>query len=111
MQWLAHAFQAPLRTACSVACGTVSFCKTETYTEEGISKWVYGPFLASEWLLEQHAVIMAVLSVPIVMTGVVLYLVEAIFSNLALSCLAAILVLSFCRNNKTKTSYCTGVTK
>jgi hypothetical protein len=54
---------------------------------------------------------MAVLSVPIVMTGVVLYLVEAIFSNLALSCLAAILVLSFCRNNKTKTSYCTGVTK
>ena len=99
MQWLAHAFQAPHRMVCR---WNSEFCKTETYTEEGISKWVYGPFLASEWLLEQHAVIMAVLSVPIVMTGVVLYLVEAIFSNLALSCLAAILVLSFCHKHNTK---------
>ena len=46
---------------------------------------------------------MAVLSVPAVMTGVVLYLVEAFFSNLALSCLAAILVLSFFNNSNKKT--------
>jgi hypothetical protein len=99
MQWLAHAFQAPHRMICR---WNSDFCKTETYTEEGISKWVYGPFLASKWLLGQHVVIMAVLSVPAVMTGVVLYLVEAFFSNLALSCLAAILVLSFCNNSNNK---------
>jgi hypothetical protein len=54
---------------------------------------------------------MAVLSVPAMMTGVVFYLVDALFSNLALSCLAAILVLS-CRKNskkKTKSAQCTGV--
>jgi hypothetical protein len=99
MQWLAHAFQAPHRMVCR---WNSEFCKTETYTEEGISKRVYGPFLASKWLLGQHVVIVAVLSVPAVMTGVVLYLVEAIFSNLALSCLAAILVLSFCHKHNTK---------
>ena len=101
MQWLAHTFQAPHRMVCR---WNSKFCEKETYTEEGISKWVYGPFLTSKWLLGQHVVIMVVLSVPAVMTGAVPYLVEAFFSNLALSCLAATLVLSCNSNNKTKSA-------
>jgi hypothetical protein len=76
MHWLAHAFQAPHRVVCS---WSTSFCDEETYTEEGISTWVYGPFLLSKWLLDQHSAIMIVLSVPVVVTGVLFHVIEELF--------------------------------
>jgi Leucine-rich repeat (LRR) protein len=81
MHWLAHAFQAPHRMICKI---NASFCTSETYSEEGISNWVYGPHLASKWLLDQHAAVFAVLSVFVILSGVALYLIEACFLNIGL---------------------------
>ena len=47
-QWLARTSEAPHRVACMLG-----LCKTESYTEEGISKWVYYPLLAAQWTLTQ----------------------------------------------------------
>jgi len=46
LHWLAHVFESPHRMACRAG-----LCKTETYTEDGVSRWVYQPLVFSEWML------------------------------------------------------------
>jgi Hint module len=71
MHWLAHASQTLYRMACRAG-----LCKSESYTSEGISKWVYRPYLASKWLVKQHAAVLVVFTVPVVMTGVIFNIIE-----------------------------------
>ena len=79
MHWLAHAFQAPHRMMCKVSAG---FCASETYSDEGISNWVYGPYLFFTWLLSLPFPLSALLSVPVFLSGVVLYAMEMWFMNI-----------------------------
>jgi hypothetical protein len=79
MHWLAHALQAPHRMMCKVS---ASFCASETYSEEGISSWVYGPYLFFTWLLSQPIPVSAGLSVPAFATGVALYTMEMWMMNI-----------------------------
>eukprot|EP00540_Astrosyne_radiata_P016744 CAMPEP_0116835804 /NCGR_PEP_ID=MMETSP0418-20121206/7744_1 /TAXON_ID=1158023 /ORGANISM="Astrosyne radiata, Strain 13vi08-1A" /LENGTH=651 /DNA_ID=CAMNT_0004465503 /DNA_START=1 /DNA_END=1956 /DNA_ORIENTATION=- len=57
-QWLAHTFEAPHRMMCAIG-----FCK-ETYTTEGVSRWVDGPLKVSQWMLRQHPVVHFLVFVP-----------------------------------------------
>mmetsp|Transcript_26075 Transcript_26075/g.60544 ORF Transcript_26075/g.60544 Transcript_26075/m.60544 type:complete len:571 (-) Transcript_26075:218-1930(-) len=59
-QWLAHVFEAPHRMVCRVG-----YCQTETYSAEGISRWVYAPLKFSEWMLEQSPLMMASMFLPL----------------------------------------------
>ena len=90
MQWLAYLSQAPHRLVCSL---NWSFCQNETYTNSGISKWVYGPHCISTWLLKQNAVVVTAVIVPVFSVLALLALVEAVFMSPALLCLAAIIML------------------
>jgi hypothetical protein len=89
MHTLAHALQAPHRMACGIG-----LCRTETYTVEGVSTWVYGPFLASKWLMEQNDVVILAIGIPVVVAGVLMYIVEAIYTNAIFLCLAMAAVTS-----------------
>jgi len=51
--WMAHTFEFPHRMVCHY----LGRCPNESYTKDGISTWVAGPFQVSQWLLRQHAVI------------------------------------------------------
>jgi hypothetical protein len=84
MQWLAHAFQAPHRLVCSIYS-----CNNESYTEAGISNWVYRPLLLSQWLVQQPVAILAILSVPVILAGGAVYLAELVFHNVLLVALVA----------------------
>ena len=59
-QWVAHLAQAPHRLYCSL----VSSCENESYTKEGLSLWVAGPFQAANWWLGQNAVVKSLTLVP-----------------------------------------------
>jgi hypothetical protein len=90
MHFLAHVFQAPHRLMCKL--NADAFCTYETYTTDGISNWVYAPYLASQWLLDQHAVIFAALSVPVLMAGTLIHLAEVMFTNVGVLAGAVALV-------------------
>jgi hypothetical protein len=63
-------------------------------TVEGVSTWVYGPFLASKWLMEQNDVVILAIGIPVVVAGVLMYIVEAIDTNAIFLCLAMAAVTS-----------------
>jgi hypothetical protein len=79
MHTLAHALQATHRMTCGIG-----LCRTETYSAEGISTWVYGPFLASKWLVEQDDVVVCAIGIPVIVAGVVMYVVESLYAIAAL---------------------------
>jgi len=54
MQWIAHTFNAPRRLLCSV---NFRICENETYTEDGVSTWIDGPFQAGRWLAQQNHIV------------------------------------------------------
>jgi len=57
MQRIAHSFTLPHRVICN---NNKEFCSNETYSSSGISHWVYGPYLASKWLLNNQLLIVVV---------------------------------------------------
>jgi len=89
MQWLAHVFEAPHRMICSVA---TSFCKEETYDENGISAWVSKPLQLALWTLEQSAWIQIPLVTIFLAVATLLWAIEIVSYNylFSLTIIAAI---------------------
>jgi len=71
-QWLAHTFEAPHRISC-----VVGFCD-ETYTREGVSRWVYLPLRFSRWMLRQHPLVLCLILAPILVWFWIVAMLEAI---------------------------------
>jgi len=100
MHWLAHASQTFYRMACRAG-----LCKSESYTHEGISKWVYGPYLASKWLVRQHAAVLMMFTVPVVMTGVMFNIIEMMLTVEFLAFLMFLYTLFHCIKGKTMMTF------
>jgi hypothetical protein len=107
MHWLAHLFQTPHRLACS---WRLVNCTTETFTENGVSKWVEVPFHVCRWLVRQNVVVMAAVLIPAFLLLVALRFIEVVFSDSCFALVAAICgyaaVAAFrcvCRKSKAKT--------
>jgi hypothetical protein len=92
MHWLAHSLQAPHRLICHL---NMNICANETYTDEGISNWVYRPLLFSKWIVSQHPVVLALLSVPIVLFAFAVNFLEILFMKFyfGIICLASVFFL------------------
>jgi hypothetical protein len=97
MHELAHTFQAPRRMICSMS---PSLCLAEAYTKDGISTWVYRPFLAAQWLLNQRGVVVTALSIVVLVVSMILYVAEVIFMNFPLVAAMAFGVFSMTRKKK-----------
>ena len=67
-QFLAHTFELPHRLWCKY----VSGCKSERYTEDGVSVWVDVPHKAAHWFLRQNATVMYMVSIPLLAAFIVL---------------------------------------
>ena len=59
-QWLAHAFQTPHRLWCSI-----TKCTQESYSNGGVSIWVYGPLQFTNWWFRQNTFLMSFVLVPV----------------------------------------------
>ncbi|KAI2501319.1 desert hedgehog-like protein [Fragilaria crotonensis] len=81
--WLLHAFEAPHRLAYRFG------VTTERYTEEGYSVWVAGPLQFGTWLVQQNAVVMAMVIIP----GVVVFGAFWCLEQHLLTCLVAVAVM------------------
>mmetsp|Transcript_8048 Transcript_8048/g.12312 ORF Transcript_8048/g.12312 Transcript_8048/m.12312 type:complete len:924 (+) Transcript_8048:230-3001(+) len=79
MHWLSHAFQAPHRFFCSVI--HPSACSREQYTDMGISTWVHGPLLATQWLISWGSTALHIFAIPITLAAILLCLVEMIITS------------------------------
>jgi ABC-type phosphate transport system substrate-binding protein len=103
MQFLAHMFQAPHRLACIMA--SPAYCQTETYDESGVSSWVAGPLVFTEWALKQHAVIMSVVFVVCFLVGLFIYAVELMMVSKMMMMLLALMAgasaVAVCNKKKT----------
>lgn len=71
-QWLAHTFQFPHRFWCYY----LGACPYDQYTDTGISFWVDRPLDASVWLLNQHWLLHLLLTIPLLLCSVTLYVME-----------------------------------
>jgi Hint module/Vault protein inter-alpha-trypsin domain/von Willebrand factor type A domain len=100
MHWLAHASQAPYRLI-----SRVGLCKKESYTSEGISKWVYGPFLVSKWLVEQHPTVLMIFAIPIVVICMMFYIMEKMLTIDVFFLFLFVLILLRCVKGKTMTPH------
>lgn len=58
-QWLCQTSQAPHRIMCAL---NFDYCSSETYTEEGISRWVDGQYRFARWFLEQCGFVMSIIT-------------------------------------------------
>jgi ABC-type phosphate transport system substrate-binding protein len=99
MHSLAHLFQAPHRVVCEL---NSAFCSSETYTN-GVSAWVKAPLAASQWLVEQNALVMTAAFLPAFAFVLVAAAVEAIMVSPVLL-VAAIAAVLFARSKKAKTA-------
>ena len=70
-QWLAHTLQAPYRTWC------LRLGMEDRRQPNGLSIFVSWPLRASHWLLKQRVTVIAVLIIPIVVTGAIFALLES----------------------------------
>ena len=75
-QWLAKTFEGPHRLYCSVW-----DCSHETYTVDGLSLWVYGPYRVVCWLLDQPVVVWWIVVVPMMCVLVVLLCVVEVATS------------------------------
>ncbi len=95
MHWLAHVFQSPHRLVCLMS---PRHCEKESYSVEGISKWVEGPLHVSRWLLQQNGVVTIAIFVPSLIFVLIAYAAEAIFFGnvlLLLSIICLVTAVSF----------------
>mmetsp|Transcript_41280 Transcript_41280/g.46915 ORF Transcript_41280/g.46915 Transcript_41280/m.46915 type:complete len:676 (-) Transcript_41280:180-2207(-) len=89
MHWIAHSFQIPHRLACKW--NFEHFCAKETYSESGISKWVYGPYLASKWFLNQHVTVLSVFSLPVILVAFLCNIINVVTTNYGFAVMVGIL--------------------
>jgi hypothetical protein len=106
MHWLAHLFQAPHRLVCM--CHT-KYCESETYNQDGISKWVEQPLRVSQWLVKQNYVVMTLLFAAAFLLGLIVYAVEVACTHwLLVGAIVSVATFSFkayrIRNVKCKTA-------
>jgi hypothetical protein len=80
MHALGHLSQAPHRVICD---SFVWLCETETYTMDGISMWVAWQLKVSTWVLEQHAVVMMIVLLPLLVVCATAATVEAVTTYIA----------------------------
>lgn len=53
-------------------------CNKESYTDDGISTWVYGPYLAAQWLVGLPSILLGISLVLVTVARVLFNLVEAL---------------------------------
>jgi hypothetical protein len=95
MHWLAHVFQSPHRLVCLI---NVAYCKSESYSTEGISTWVKGPLHLCQWLLQQSGLVLTAILAPAFLLAILAYVIEAVFSEskaslIGVCCLGVITVV------------------
>lgn len=73
MQWLAHTFESAHRLICWFH---FDYCTMETYESNGLSRWIAKPLVFSQWLLSQNVIVMLSISVPALLVGLVVRLIE-----------------------------------
>jgi len=73
-QWIAHKFETIHRLACSV--GSRKLC-AETYTEEGVSRWVDVPNRFASWLWMQPPWVILLIMLPTLLILTVLSVIES----------------------------------
>ena len=79
--WLAHASQSAHRLWCLLLGHDERVCANESYSAtEGLSNHIVLQLRATEWLLDQHVVVMTAVLIPIVAILVVLLLLESLIS-------------------------------
>jgi hypothetical protein len=83
MQWLSHSYLAPQRMICRLA--GVKFCEEETYSRDGISNWVYGPYQVAQWFLGQHVVFLTILSIPVIVVAMSLHVMESVSNSMLIA--------------------------
>lgn len=79
MHWLAHVFSAPRRLWCRLS---TQQCINETYTKDGIAKWVECPLQLCQWLVRQNGFSMAVILLPALLLALVLHAMEIALDSL-----------------------------
>lgn len=91
MHWLAHTFQAPHRVICRLYW---EFCRNETYTTRGLSRWVDGPLTASLLVLDQSPMVVELfLILPLLMVALAFAAVERLILLLDPAATAILLLL------------------
>jgi hypothetical protein len=68
--WMAHTFNSVHRLAVSMG------ITGETYTDNGVSRWVDVPHTCGSWLLKQHPVVVVVILVPSIFVFAMISLLE-----------------------------------
>jgi len=71
-QWLAHLFEAPHR----MWCRHLGSCKSERYSEEGISFWVAYPLHLANLAVNQHVVVIAMAAFALVPIWLGMFILE-----------------------------------
>jgi len=92
MHWIAHAFKAPHRLACSFV--SFDICKNETYNSNGHSNWITTPLRAGKWLVRQVPILQNSLIIMLVFYLLFVSLVETIM-NIHYTLLFAALAFGF----------------
>jgi hypothetical protein len=97
--WLAHTFESGHRLVCKVIA-----CDTETYTDSGISHWVFLPRIAGQMLLDQNPIVTVLILVPLILVFGTLSFVEqwSTSTTCALIILAALAFGHFFRSKHTR---------
>jgi hypothetical protein len=72
LQWASHAFEFPHRLVCYY----LDLCKTESYTDEGISLWILQGMKFRSWFLHQPAMIKYVLLGMMVLVFIIFDAIE-----------------------------------
>jgi hypothetical protein len=88
-QWLAHTFESVRRLVMRVVKGG-----EETYTHDGLSRWVDGPHKFMSWVLEQNRVVAIGIALPLLSCLLAISLIEkallfdsaSVFATLLVGC-------------------------
>ena len=89
-QWMAHAFESFHRLVWRVVGGS-GYWSLETYTNDGVSRWVDLPHRFAEWLWVQHPFVIVSIVTPVcALLGTVYALERCAFASFALALIVMI---------------------
>ena len=93
--WLAHTFESGHRLACNLIA-----CNKETYSDTGISHWVFLPRKAAEMLLNQYPLVTVLVVFPLILIFGALSLVEHLSAAWAVIMLAVLVLALTSRSSR-----------
>jgi Hint module len=93
--WLAHTFESGHRLACNLIA-----CNKETYSDTGISHWVFLPRKAAEMLLNQYPLVTVLVVFPLILIFGALSLVEQWSAAWAVIMLAVLVLALTSRSSR-----------